>query len=235
MISQKVIEIDSISKTYSNEGMKTEVLKGVSISIDRGDYLSIIGPSGSGKSTLMTILGCLGQATSGTYLLEGEEVGQFSDRQLSRIRNEKIGFVFQAFHLLPGVSAFDNVMMPLIYCNKTPADAADRVKRALARVGLEHRMQHTPGQLSGGEQQRVTIARSLINDPKIILADEPTGALDTRTGDEIMELIGDLHAKGNTIILVTHEEHIAQHSSRIVRFRDGLIESDRLVTEGAAQ
>ena len=186
MISPKVIEIDSIGKIYKNEGMETEVLKGVSISVDEGDYLSIIGPSGSGKSTLMTILGCLGQATSGTYLLNGEEVGQFSDRQLSRIRNEKIGFVFQAFHLLPGVSAFDNVMMPLIYCNKTPADAAERVKRALIRVGLENRMEHTPGQLSGGEQQRVTIARSLINNPKIILADEPTGNLDSKNGEEIM-------------------------------------------------
>ena len=228
MIFPKVIEIDSISKTYNNEGMKTEVLKEISISIDEGDYLSIIGPSGSGKSTLMTILGCLGQATSGTYLLEGEEVGQFSDRQLSRIRNEKIGFVFQAFHLLPGVSAFDNVMMPLIYCNKTPADAADRVKRALARVGLEHRMKHTPGQLSGGEQQRVTIARSLINDPKIILADEPTGNLDSINGKEIMTAFDHLNAEGRTIIIITHDSVVSGHARRILTLRDGQVVSDQI-------
>ena len=228
MISPKVIEIDSIGKIYKNEGMETEVLKGVSISVDEGDYLSIIGPSGSGKSTLMTILGCLGQATSGTFLLDGEEVGQFSDRQLSRIRNEKIGFVFQAFHLLPGVSAFDNVMMPLIYCNKTPADAEERVKRALIRVGLENRMGHTPGQLSGGEQQRVTIARSLINDPKIILADEPTGNLDSKNGEEIMTAFDHLNAEGRTIIIITHDSVVSEHARRILTLRDGQIVSDQI-------
>jgi len=227
MIPPKVIEIDSIRKTYSNEGMKTEVLKGISVSIDDGDYLSIIGPSGSGKSTLMTILGCLGQATSGTYLLDGEEVGKFSDRQLSRIRNEKIGFVFQAFHLLPGVSAFDNVMMPLIYSEKAPTDAEDRVKHALARVGLEHRMQHTPGQLSGGEQQRVTIARSLINDPKIILADEPTGNLDSINGKEIMTAFDNLNAEGRTIIIITHDSAVSEHARRILTLRDGQVISDQ--------
>ena len=228
MSSPKVIKIDSIGKIYKNEGMETEVLKGVSISVDDGDYLSIMGPSGSGKSTLMTILGCLGQATSGTYLLDGEEVGQFSDRQLSRIRNEKIGFVFQAFHLLPGVSAFDNVMMPLIYCNKTPADAAERVKRALIRVGLENRMEHTPGQLSGGEQQRVTIARSLINDPKIILADEPTGNLDSKNGEEIMTAFDHLNAEGRTIIIITHDSCVSEHARRILTLRDGQIVSDQI-------
>ena len=176
----------------------------------------------------MTILGCLGQATSGTYLLDGEEVGQFSDRRLSRIRNEKIGFVFQAFHLLPGVSAFDNVMMPLIYCNKTPADAADRVKRALVRVGLEHRMQHTPGQLSGGEQQRVTIARSLINDPKIILADEPTGNLDSVNGKEIMTAFDHLNAEGRTIIIITHDSIVSEHARRILTLRDGQVVTDQI-------
>jgi len=224
----KIIEIDSIIKTYKNEGLETNVLKGVSISVDEGDYVSIIGPSGSGKSTLMTILGCLNQTTSGTYLLDGEEVGELRDSELSRIRNEKIGFVFQAFHLLPGVSAFDNVMMPLIYCNKTPADAKERVNQVLIRVGLEHRMSHTPGQLSGGEQQRVTIARSLINDPKIILADEPTGNLDSKNGAEIMSVFDHLNAEGRTIIVITHDPIVSEHARRILTLRDGQIVSDKI-------
>jgi putative ABC transport system ATP-binding protein len=224
----KIIEIDSIIKTYKNEGLETNVLKGVSISVDEGDYVSIIGPSGSGKSTLMTILGCLNQTTSGTYLLDGEEVGELRDSELSRIRNEKIGFVFQAFHLLPGVSAFDNVMMPLIYCNKTPADAKERVNQVLIRVGLEHRMSHTPGQLSGGEQQRVTIARSLINDPKIILADEPTGNLDSKNGAEIMSVFDHLNAEGRTIIIITHDPIVSEHARRILTLRDGQIVSDKI-------
>jgi len=223
----KIIEIDSIIKTYKNEGLETSVLKGVSISVDEGDYVSIIGPSGSGKSTLMTILGCLSQATSGTYLLDGEEVGKIRDTELSRIRNEKIGFVFQAFHLLPGVSAFDNVMMPLIYCNKTPADAKERARQVLIRVGLEDRMYHTPGQLSGGEQQRVTIARSLINDPKIILADEPTGNLDSKNGAEIMSIFDHLNAEGRTIIIITHDPIVSEHARRILTLRDGQIVSDK--------
>jgi putative ABC transport system ATP-binding protein len=228
MTAPKVIDIESIYKTYNNEGLETEVLKGISISVDEGDYISIIGPSGAGKSTLMTILGCLGQATSGTYLLDGEEVGQLNDRQLSRIRNEKIGFVFQAFHLLPGVSAFDNVMMPLVYCNKTPKGADERVERALDRVGLGHRMGHAPGQLSGGEQQRVTIARSLINDPKIILADEPTGNLDSENGAEIMTTFDQLNSEGRTIIIITHDTVVAEHARRILTLRDGQIVSDRI-------
>ena len=224
----KIIEIDSINKVYKNEGFETNVLKGVSVSVDEGDYISIIGPSGSGKSTLMTILGCLSQATSGSYLLGGEEVGKLRDSDLSRIRNEKIGFVFQAFHLLPGVSAFDNVMMPLIYCYKTPSDAKEKVKQALIRVGLEHRMAHTPGQLSGGEQQRVTIARSLINDPKIILADEPTGNLDSKNGSEIMSAFDRLNAEGRTIIIITHDPAVSEHARRILTLRDGQIVSDKI-------
>ena len=224
----KIIEIDSIIKTYKNEGLETNVLKGVSISVDEGDYVSIIGPSGSGKSTLMTILGCLNQTTSGTCLLDGEKVGELRDSELSRSRNEKIGFVFQAFHLLPGVSAFDNVMMPLIYCNKTPADAKERVNQVLIRVGLEHRMSHTPGQLSGGEQQRVTIARSLINDPKIILADEPTGNLDSKNGAEIMSVFDHLNAEGRTIIIITHDPIVSEHARRILTLRDGQIVSDKI-------
>jgi putative ABC transport system ATP-binding protein len=224
----KIIEIDSINKVYKNEGFETNVLKGISIAIDEGDYVSIIGPSGSGKSTLMTILGCLSQPTSGSYLLGGEEVGKLKDFELSRIRNEKIGFVFQAFHLLPGVSAFDNVMMPLIYCNKIPTDAKDKVKQALIRVGLEHRMSHTPGQLSGGEQQRVTIARSLINNPKIILADEPTGNLDSKNGSEIMNVFDQLNAEGRTIIIITHDPVVSSHARRIFTLRDGQVVSDKI-------
>ena len=228
MTISKVIEANSITKTYKNGGLETNVLKGISISVDEGDYVSIVGPSGSGKSTLMTILGCLGQPTSGTYLLDGEEVERLSDRDLSRIRNEKIGFVFQAFHLLPGVSAFDNVMIPLIYCNKTPADAEERVERVLTRVGLEHRMDHTPGQLSGGEQQRVTIARSLINDPKILLADEPTGNLDSKNGAEIMAAFDHLNTEGRTIIIITHDPVVSEHARRILTLRDGQVVSDRI-------
>mgnify|MGYP001321061332 CR=1 FL=1 len=228
MTISKAIEANSITKTYKNEGLETNVLKGISISVDEGDYVSIVGPSGSGKSTLMTILGCLGQPTSGTYLLDGEEVERLSDRDLSRIRNEKIGFVFQAFHLLPGVSAFDNVMIPLIYCNKTPADAEERVERVLTRVGLEHRMDHTPGQLSGGEQQRVTIARALINDPKILLADEPTGNLDSKNGAEIMAAFDHLNTEGRTIIIITHDPVVSEHARRILTLRDGQVVSDRI-------
>ncbi|KMP10562.1 macrolide ABC transporter ATP-binding protein [Candidatus Nitromaritima sp. SCGC AAA799-A02] len=228
MTVPNVIEIDSLYKTYQNEGLETEVLRGISITVEEGDYISIIGPSGAGKSTLMTIVGCLAQPTSGTYLLDGEEVDRLNDRQLSRIRNEKIGFVFQAFHLLPGVSAFNNVMMPLIYCRKTPKEAEERVERALKRVGLEHRMDHTPGRLSGGEQQRVTIARSLINDPKILLADEPTGNLDSKNGAEIMAAFDQLNAEGRTIVIITHDPVVAGHARRILTLKDGRIESDRI-------
>ncbi|MFQ5716400.1 MAG: ABC transporter ATP-binding protein, partial [Nitrospinales bacterium] len=174
-----------------------------------------------------TIMGCLGQPTSGTYVLDGEEVGRLNDRELSRVRNEKIGFVFQAFHLLPGVSAFDNVMMPLIYCRNGSGDNSKRVRMALAKVGLEHRMRHTPMQLSGGEQQRVTIARALINRPKIIMADEPTGNLDSKNSAGIMKFFDRLNQEGNTIILVTHDQEVAAHASRIVRMKDGYIESDK--------
>ena len=222
-----IIEIDSIYKTYQDAGVETEVLKGISMTVEVGDYISIVGPSGAGKSTLMTILGCLAQPTSGTYLLDGVEVEQLNDQQLSRVRNEKIGFVFQAFHLLPGVSAFDNVMMPLLYCHTSPEGATERVERALERIGLGHRLNHTPGQLSGGEQQRVTIARSLINDPKILFADEPTGNLDSKNGAEIMATFDQLNAEGRTIIVITHDPSVAKHARRILTLRDGRIESDQ--------
>ncbi len=222
-----LIEMISISKVYTNAEMEVPVLKDVSLTIEEGEYVSIIGPSGAGKSTLMTIMGCLALPTSGLYVLDGEEVERVGDKELSRIRNEKIGFVFQAFHLLPGVSALDNVMMPLLYSHRVPKDARERAEAALTRVGLSHRLNHTPGQLSGGEQQRVTIARSLINHPKIILADEPTGNLDSKNGAEIMNTFDQLNREGTTVILITHEAEVAQRARRILTIKDGQIESDR--------
>ncbi len=222
-----LIEMQSIIKSFKNIGFETQVLKGISISIEGGEYVSIIGPSGAGKSTLMAIMGCLGRPTSGMYSLDGEEVESMNDKQLSRIRNEKIGFVFQAFHLLPGVTALDNVMMPLMYCSEIPKDATERAKAALQKVGLGHRLHHTPGQMSGGEQQRVTIARALINNPKIILADEPTGNLDSKNGAEIMKVFDQLVSEGRTIILITHDPKVAEHSNRTIRLKDGLVEEDR--------
>ena len=223
-----LIELRSISKTYKSAGLDVEVLKDISLRIEEGEYVSIIGPSGAGKSTLMTIMGCLGLPTRGTYILDGEEVERVSDRELSRIRNEKIGFVFQAFHLLPGVKAIDNVMMPLLYSRKVHRDARQRAEAVLDKIGLGHRMTHTPGQLSGGEQQRVTIARSLINNPKIILADEPTGNLDSKTGVEIMKTFDRLNREeGTTIILITHDREVARHAKRILTIKDGEIESDQ--------
>jgi len=222
-----LIQIEDIRKSYQNADFETEVLRGISLSIGAGEYVGVIGPSGAGKSTLMAILGCLAQPSSGSYILDGEEVDRLSDRELSRVRNEKIGFVFQAFHLLPGVSALDNVMMPLIYCREVPGDAKRRVEDVLAKVGLEHRMRHTPGQMSGGEQQRVTIARAIINRPKIIMADEPTGNLDSQNSAEIMNIFDELNAEGNTIILITHDPEVAAHASRVIKMKDGHIESDK--------
>ena len=223
-----LIEMLSIGKTYKSAGLDVEVLKDVSLRVKEGEYVSIIGPSGAGKSTLMAIMGCLALPTRGTYLLDGEEVEKVSDRELSRIRNEKIGFVFQAFHLLPGVKAIDNVMMPLLYSRKVPKDARQRAEAVLDKVGLGHRMHHTPGQLSGGEQQRVTIARSLINHPKILLADEPTGNLDSKNGAEIMKTFDHLNQEeGTTILLITHDQEVARHAHRIITIKDGQIESDK--------
>lgn len=220
--------MNSICKSYRNIGFETQVLKDITLHINEGDYVSIIGPSGAGKSTLMAIAGCLSQPTSGEYILDGEEVGKLSDRKLSRVRNEKIGFVFQAFHLLPGVTALDNVTLPLVYSRKTPSNIKERAREVLAKVGLEHRLHHTPGQLSGGEQQRVTIARSLINNPPIILADEPTGNLDSKNGIETMKTFDRLVKEGKTIVLITHDPEVAEHADRIISIRDGEIASDTM-------
>ena len=218
--------MNSICKSYKNVGFETQVLHNVTLHIQAGDYVSIIGPSGAGKSTLMAIMGCLAQPTSGEYFLDGEEVGKLSDRKLSRVRNEKIGFVFQAFHLLPGVTALDNVTLPLEYANKSTRNAKEKAKELLEKVGLGHRLHHTPGQLSGGEQQRVTIARSLINDPRIIFADEPTGNLDSKNGVEAMKTFDNLVKEGKTIVLITHDSEVAQHAGRIISIKDGQIASD---------
>jgi putative ABC transport system ATP-binding protein len=221
-----LIGMNSICKSYRNIGFETKVLKDVTLHIKEGDYVSIIGPSGSGKSTLMAIMGCLSQPTSGDYILDSEEVGKLNDRKLSRVRNEKIGFVFQAFHLLPGVTALENVILPFVYAKNPPGNIKERARELLAKVGLEHRLHHTPGQLSGGEQQRVTIARSLINDPRIILADEPTGNLDSKNGIETMKTFDNLIKEGKTIVLITHDSEVAKHAGRIISILDGQIASD---------
>ena len=221
-----LIEMNSICKSYRNIGFETRVLEDVTLHIREGEYVSLMGPSGAGKSTLMAIMGCLSQPTSGEYILDGEEVGTLNDRKLSRVRNEKIGFVFQAFHLLPGVTALENVILPLVYAKRPPSNIKERARELLAKVGMEHRLHHTPGQLSGGEQQRVTIARSLINDPRIILADEPTGNLDSKNGRETMKTFDNLIKEGKTIVLITHDLEVAQHAGRIVSIRDGQIASD---------
>ena len=221
-----LLEMNSICKSYRNIDFETKVLKDITLHVNEGDYISIIGPSGSGKSTLMAIAGCLSKPTSGEYILDGEEVDKLSDRKLSRVRNEKIGFVFQAFHLLPGVTALDNVILPLVYSRKPPSDIKERAREVLAKVGLEHRLHHTPGQLSGGEQQRVTIARSLINNPPIIFADEPTGNLDSKNGIETMKTFDKLVKEGKTIVLITHDSEVAEHADRIISILDGEIASD---------
>ena len=218
--------MNSICKNYRNIDFETEVLKNITLNIEKGDYVGIIGPSGSGKSTLMAIAGCLSKPNSGEYILDGEEIGKLSDRKLSRVRNEKIGFVFQAFHLLPGVTALDNVILPLVYSRKPSNNVKERAREVLAKVGLDHRFHHTPGQLSGGEQQRVTIARSLINDPPIILADEPTGNLDSKNGIETMKTFDKLVDEGKTVVLITHDSEVAEHADRIITIRDGEIDSD---------
>ncbi|MBC8183942.1 ABC transporter ATP-binding protein [candidate division KSB1 bacterium] len=221
-----LIKIDNITKVYEVGTQEVHALRGVSMNIEDNEYLAIMGPSGSGKSTLMNVLGCLDTPSNGTYKFVNESIGEMSDDQLADIRNREIGFVFQTFNLLPRATALHNVELPLIY-NGTPAAKRKKIaKEALDRVGLSDRVTHRPNELSGGQRQRVAIARALVNSPKIILADEPTGNLDTRTGEEIMEIFEDLHDNGNTIILVTHEEYIAEHTNRIVRLRDGKVERD---------
>ncbi len=223
---KETIRIESIHKHYKVGLEVVRALRGVSLTINRNEYVALMGPSGSGKSTLMNILGCLDTPTSGSYYLNGKDVSQLSDNELADIRNNEIGFVFQTFNLLPRSTALDNVALPLIYAGQAKQERRQRAHDVLNQVGLSDRTHHKPNELSGGQKQRVAMARALVNKPSIILADEPTGNLDTKTSIEIMSLLQDIHTAGNTIILVTHEEDIAKHAHRIIRLRDGLVESD---------
>lgn len=222
-----IIEVKDLAKTYRIGSVDVPALKGVSFSVDVGEFVAIMGPSGSGKTTLMNLIGCLDRPTSGKYILDEMDVSKMSDSARAAIRNRKIGFVFQSFNLLPKFSALKNTMLPMMYSGKRKNMKA--AHKALDAVGLEKRVHHTPMQLSGGEQQRVAIARSLVNDPPIIFGDEPTGNLDTATGNEIMSIFQKLNEEGKTVIIVTHEPDIAQHAKRILRFRDGLLEHDEQV------
>jgi putative ABC transport system ATP-binding protein len=221
-----LIETRDLWKTYRMGEEDIHALKGVSIQIERGEYVAIMGPSGSGKSTLMNLIGCLDTPSKGTYLLNNKEVSQMNDNELARIRNEEIGFVFQTFNLLPRATALHNVELPLVYGGVSKKDRLERAKAALDKVELSTRMSHRPNELSGGQRQRVAIARALVNNPSILLADEPTGNLDSKTGVEIMALFARLHETGNTIVLVTHEPDIAGHAHRVIAIRDGQVERD---------
>lgn len=223
---KEVISISGLEKVYNLGRQQVKALNGVSLSIYKNEYVAIMGPSGSGKSTLMNILGCLDTPSGGTYVLNGTDVSRMGDGELAQVRNNEIGFVFQSFNLLPRYTSLENVALPLIYSGVPRSERERRAKDALASVGLEERMEHKPAELSGGQRQRVAVARALINNPSIILADEPTGNLDTKTSIDIMRLFEEIYRKGNTVILVTHEEDIALHARRIIRLRDGVIESD---------
>ncbi len=221
-----MLSLSGIAKTYDMGAEQVQALRDVSLEIESNEYLAVMGPSGSGKSTLMNLIGCLDAPTAGSYRLAGENVAEMSESQLAEIRNRRIGFVFQTFNLIPRVNIVQNVELPLIYGGMSRAERRQRAESAIERVGLADRRKHRPGELSGGQRQRVAIARALVGEPAIILADEPTGNLDSRTGGEIMAIFDGLHAQGQTIILVTHEDSIAAHTSRVIRLRDGSIESD---------
>lgn len=230
-MKEEVIKLREIRKSYYLGKNELPVLKGIDLLIARNDYVALMGPSGSGKSTLMNIIGCLDTATSGEYVLNGKNVSKMNDDELADVRNVEIGFVFQQFNLLPRLTAWENVALPLIYAGISKKEREERARTMLDKVGLGDRAHHKPNELSGGQSQRVAIARALINDPSIILADEPTGNLDTKTSIEIMELFSQIHSQGNTVVLVTHEEDIANHTHRVVRIRDGVVESDKTKAE----
>lgn len=225
----KLIEVVDLVKNYQTEDVVTPVLRGLNFSIQKGEFVSIMGPSGSGKSTLMHILGFLDVLSTGKYLFEGKDVSTLSDDALALMRGQKVGFVFQAFNLLPRSSSLENVLLPLVYSKIPAVEREERAKKLLISVGLEHRLQHTPSQLSGGEKQRVAIARALVNNPEVIFADEPTGNLDSKSGLQVMKILQELNEQGHTIILVTHERYTAEHAKRILQIKDGLIIKDDLV------
>ena len=225
---QPIIQLQQIRKTYFMGSTSLEVLKGISLNINKNEYVALMGPSGSGKSTLMNILGCLDTPTGGNYILNGKDVSKMSDDDLAEVRNHEIGFVFQQFNLLPRLTAAENVALPLIYGGIGRKERTERAMEALRKVALVDRSHHKPNEMSGGQIQRVAIARALVNNPSLLLADEPTGNLDSKTSSEVMEIFGQIQASGNTVVLVTHEEDIAEYAKRIVRLRDGNIESDNL-------
>ena len=225
-MSTPIIDIKGITRDFQLGNETVNVLKGIDLLINKGEYVALMGPSGSGKSTLMNILGCLDTPTSGSYILNGKQVSEMHDDELAEIRNKEIGFVFQTFNLMPRTTALDNVALPMVYAGFSKDERNKRATEVLTQVGLADRMDHKPNQLSGGQRQRVAVGRALVNKPSIILADEPTGNLDSKTSVEIMKLFGEIHANGKTVILVTHEEDIAAHAHRIIRLRDGIIEND---------
>ena len=225
-MNDTIIHLENVVKNYMIGTIVVKALQSVSLEIKRNEYVAIMGPSGSGKSTLMNLLGCLDTSTSGKYVLNGTDVSKMEDNELAEIRNSEIGFVFQTFNLLPRYTALENVMLPLIYAGKNKAERIERAKKVIDDVALSDRSHHKPNELSGGQRQRVAVARAMVNNPSIILADEPTGNLDSKTSIDIMNLFGEIHRRGNTMILVTHEEEIARHAHRIIRLKDGLIDSD---------
>jgi putative ABC transport system ATP-binding protein len=227
----EIINTQEISRRYIMGTEIIDALKSISISINKGEYVAFMGPSGSGKSTLMNIIGCLDTPSTGTYILNNKDVSDMTESELAETRNKEIGFIFQTFNLLPRQTSLDNVALPLIYAGYSKTERTEKAMLALKNVGLENRAKHKPNELSGGQRQRVAVARALVNNPSILLADEPTGNLDTKTSYEIMDLFEELHQKGNTIIMVTHEEDIAHYAHRIIRLRDGLVESDEVNTE----